>query len=214
MYRVFRPLPYRVTGPAWLPTAPAAGTAHTRNIGDTASITDALVKTATHPLADTASITDATARAVAHPLTDAGTIADAQTKAVTHPIADGAQISDSINTGGSVSHTRNIGDTAGITDSLAKAAAHPVADTANVTDARAKAITRPLADTAGITDNLTRAWVARLALADTLSIFDQLGEPAPAEINVAYAERAHVTFIETNHAEHREPRTVRYREHA
>jgi hypothetical protein len=160
-------------------TADSVAKAPAHPVADTATVTDAISKKPGKGLAEAPTFTDASTRAVTHPLTEAPTVTDAQAKAATHPVADTAVVSDSVNTGGSVNHTRNIDDTCSATDAISKASTHPIADTASTTDAQSKIVGKGLSEATSITDLLARISTFQLALTEAPTVTDDVNAEIP-----------------------------------
>lgn len=133
----------------------SAGTGHTDDEDDTASVTDAVAKAPAKTQADTL----------------AGT--DAQAKALTKALADTATLSDQVNAGESTPHEQDVDDTASVTDQLAKALTKALADTIQGADAHAKTPGKTVADAGELTDD-GLALDAAVTFADALQIDDQV----------------------------------------
>jgi hypothetical protein len=147
-------------------------TAHTQQIDDSISGTDAVGKKPGKVQADTASATDATSRAWAALVSAADSIAatDAQAKRPTKAVADTAAGTDAITRAWAA--VKAVVDSGAVTDAIAKAARPVKADTIAGTDAQARAwvVARAIADSGALTD--ARAKAAGLVRSDSLAGVD------------------------------------------
>jgi hypothetical protein len=108
----------------------STSTAYTKNLTETATVSDALSKGATKLLTQSTTITDALTKASTKLLTQAATITDALLKTPTKLLAETATIADSLVR----TATRILTETATVADSLIKTATKLLTESPTITD--------------------------------------------------------------------------------
>lgn len=149
----------------------SSGTAWSQTPSDTASISDTATKTITKVQGDTITITDLAVRAVAKPIADTATITDAIVKAI----------------------TKNPNDTISIADQIVKTLSLPKSDTATVTDALSKAFGKNAADSISMSDLITSIGNFTKAIADSVTITDDVQITATQTYALSVADGVSVT---------------------
>lgn len=151
---------------------------------DSATASDASVRSSSHPIADTATATEQITKSPVKKPADSVTASDNQTsllaknwavadsvtpsdsnsKVVGKPLSDSASAADAI----SKSDTKSLADTASASDTITKSPAHKPTDSITASDANAKSFTKYLTDSVFATHGVN--WT--LNLVDSVTVSD------------------------------------------
>lgn len=155
-------------------TYTAGGSALTKSLSDTLSISSALSNAVSKPRSDTMSISDVRAKAIGIPQTDAFAIADSLSNGIGKPNADSMSIADSLINDVGKSRV----DTVTIADDFTRVVDfdRTLSDLVSILDSLSNGIGKPLTDALSIADSINVVRFLNVILNDTMTIGDALSK--------------------------------------
>jgi hypothetical protein len=150
----------------------ATGNSLTKDLADTVTVSDAVVKAIMLGKADTVTLSDAISRvwAILRAFADTVTLSDAAGKAVAKPVSDSVTLSDAVSKRPALAKAETIT----VSDASTKAVGLGKADTVTVSDAIGKLMGKPFSDTVTLSDAMTAIKLLVLQLSDTINVSDAI----------------------------------------
>lgn len=131
-----------------------AGTAYTKELTESFTLTDTPNKASTRPISETLSLTDLILKLSSRQLTESVTLSDNLTKLLLRIVTETISISDVLDL--VVVFVKELSETLTLTDTVAKLTGKPLTEGVTLTDTQTHAITRSLIESLSLTDLVSR----------------------------------------------------------